>query len=110
MARVPPEFDKRRQAIVFSIKDMNHRHALAAGHLAEISVLIFRNRLTPNVSAEQKEGLRSYFGDQFRLYPIQMGVLAELIDIIDRNSEAGRATSLSRGDWLRFRIVTALAL
>ncbi len=69
-----------------------------------------RNRLAPNVSAEHQEGLTARFGDQFRLYLIQMGVRAEFVDIIDRNSETGRATSLRRDDWLRLSIVTALAL
>ncbi|NGX94535.1 MAG: type II toxin-antitoxin system PemK/MazF family toxin [Candidatus Afipia apatlaquensis] len=31
MARVPPEFDKRRQAIVISITSLNHKHAQAPG-------------------------------------------------------------------------------
>jgi hypothetical protein len=68
------------------------------------------NRLAPNVSEEHQEGLQSYFGDQFRLYLIQMGVIAELVDIIDRNTEARRATKLSRDEWLRLRLVTSLAL
>ena len=69
-----------------------------------------RNRLAPNVSEEHQEGLQSHYGDQFRLYLIQMGVRAELVDILDRNSQARRATRLSRDDWLRLRLVTELAL
>jgi hypothetical protein len=69
-----------------------------------------RNRLVPNVSDEQREGLQSFYNDQFRLYLIQMGVLAELVDIVDRNSQAHRFTRLAPNDWLRLRIVTALAL
>jgi uncharacterized protein YifN (PemK superfamily) len=32
MARVHPEMDKNRQAIVFSITELNHRHGRFAGH------------------------------------------------------------------------------
>lgn len=31
MARVPPSIDKRRQAIVFSLTEFNHKHALGPG-------------------------------------------------------------------------------
>jgi hypothetical protein len=68
------------------------------------------HRLGLNIPEKHQEGLQSYYSEQFRLYLIQMGVRAELIDIIDRNSEAQRTTRLSRDDWLRLGIVTALAL
>ena len=86
-----------------------HR-TLPADARVVISPTRVRNRLAPNVSAEHRKGLAERFGDQFRLYLIQMGVRAELVDIIDRNSETGHTTSLWRDDWLRLRIVTALAL
>jgi hypothetical protein len=35
-----------------------------------------------------------------------MGVDAELLDIVDRNSESQRATELPRSEWARLRIVT----
>jgi uncharacterized protein YifN (PemK superfamily) len=35
-ARVHPEMDKKRQAIVFSITELNHRHGRAAGHCTVI--------------------------------------------------------------------------
>ena len=69
-----------------------------------------KSRRGLNVSEEHQQGLQEHYGEQFRLYLIQMGVRAELIDIMDRNSQAQRATKLSRDDWLRLRLVTALAL
>jgi len=54
--------------------------------------------------------LQAHYGDQYRLYLTQMGVRTEVVDMIDRNSETGRATQLSRDDWLRLGIVTGLAL
>jgi hypothetical protein len=69
-----------------------------------------RNRVAPNVAAEHREGLKTYFSRQFRLYLTQMGVRPELVDIIDRNSEAERATFLSRDECLRLGLVTALTL
>lgn len=69
-----------------------------------------RNRLAPNVSEAHQEGLQARYGELFRLYLIQMGVIAELVDIVDRNTEARRVTVLKRDDWLRLRLVTALAL
>lgn len=64
------------------------------------------NRLAPNVSAEQQKGLQSYFGDQYRIYLMQMGVSIEVAELIERNSAANRATQLSRADWQRLGIVT----
>lgn len=54
--------------------------------------------------------MQAHYGDQYRLYLTQMGVCTEVVDMIDRNSETGRATQLSRDDWLRLGIVTQLAL
>jgi hypothetical protein len=65
------------------------------------------DRLAPNVSAERQQGLQARYSDQYRLYLKQMGVSAEIVDMIDRNSAAGHATQLSRNDWLRLGIVTA---
>jgi uncharacterized protein YifN (PemK superfamily) len=36
MARIHPEMDKNRQAIVFSITQLNHRHGRSAGHCTVI--------------------------------------------------------------------------
>jgi hypothetical protein len=68
------------------------------------------DRLAPNVSEERRQGLRALYGDQYKLYLTQMGVGTEVVDIINRNSETGRATQLSRDSWQRLGIVTALAL
>jgi hypothetical protein len=67
------------------------------------------NRLAPNVSEEQQKGLQERYGDQFRLYLTQMGMRTEVVDMIDRNSQNGRAIQLSRDDWLRLGIVTEFA-
>jgi hypothetical protein len=69
-----------------------------------------RNRLGPKVSAEHQKGLQAYYGQQFRLYLTQMGVRPELVDLMDRNSDIGRPTSLSPNECLRLGLVTALAL
>ena len=69
-----------------------------------------RNRLGPKVPGEQVEGLRSHFNEQYRLYLTQMGVSAQIVDIIERNTETRRAVRLKPEDWLRLRIVTAVSL
>src|SRR5262249_18522903 len=68
------------------------------------------NRLGPKVSAEHQKGLQAYYSQQFRLYLTQMGVRPELVDVMDRNSDVGRPTSLSPNECLRLGLVTALAL
>jgi hypothetical protein len=68
------------------------------------------DRLAPNVSDEHQQGLQAYFSDQFRLYLTQMGVHAELVDIINRDAQTGRTTRLSNADCLRLGVVTGLTL
>jgi hypothetical protein len=65
------------------------------------------NRMAPNVSDERREGLTTLFGEQFRTYLREMGVEPELLDIVDRNSEARRETEIPASDWKRLGIVTA---
>jgi hypothetical protein len=72
-----------------------------------LSGMTIHNRLAPNVSDEQRESLTVHFGDQFRLYLRQMGVDAELLDIVDRNWAAHHGTELRPAEWARFHIVTA---
>jgi len=72
--------------------------------------MTIRNRLAPNVSDERRESLTAKFGEQFRMYLRDMGVEPELLDIIDRNPEAGRPIEMPPSEWLRLHIVTALAL
>jgi hypothetical protein len=67
------------------------------------------DRLAPNVSEEHQKGLQAFYGDQFRLYLTQMGVAADVADIIEQNAASGRATQIVRAGWLRLGIVTAPA-
>jgi hypothetical protein len=68
------------------------------------------NPLVPNISQDIKQGLHTYYDDQIGLYLAQMGVDPQLVDIMDRNAKAKRATQLTNSDWLRLGIVTGLAL
>jgi len=65
-----------------------------------------RNRLAPNVSDEQREALTAHFGQQFRAYLQEMGLDGEVLDIVDRSSQSGRATEVPPSEWARLRIVT----
>ena len=69
--------------------------------------MAIRNRVAPNVSEEQRQGLTVQFGDQFRRYLREMGVEPELLDIVDRNSETRRQTEMPPSEWLRLHIVTS---
>ena len=84
-----------------------HR-TLPAGAKVVIGAMQIRNRLAPNVSDERRQGLQTLYGDQFRLYLTQMGVHAEIVDMIERNAETGATARLSRDDWLRLGLVTAI--
>ncbi len=83
-----------------------HR-SLPAGTRMLLGGMSIHNRLAPNVSDERREGLTTLFGEQFRLYLREMGVETELLDIVDRNSEARRETEIFASDWKRLGIVTA---
>jgi hypothetical protein len=67
---------------------------------------VISNRLAPNMSDEAREGIAARHGELFRLYLRAMGVDPELLDIVDRNWELGRATELPPAEWARLRIVT----
>jgi hypothetical protein len=82
-------------------------HSLPQGTQVLLGGMAIHNRLAPNVSDERREGLTTLFGEQFRLYLREMGVQPELLDIVDRNSEAHRETELPASDWKRLGIVTA---
>ena len=86
-----------------------HR-SLPAGTKVILSGMSIHNRLAPNVSRDEREGASARFGELFRIYLRDMGVETELLDIVDRNSEAQRQTELPRAEWIRLRIVTALSL
>jgi hypothetical protein len=82
------------------------RRTLPPAAQVVVAGMQIRNRLAPNVSDERREGLQSLFSDQFRLYLTQMGVNAELVDIIDRNSKNRSTTRLRPEDWTRLGLVT----
>jgi hypothetical protein len=86
-----------------------HRN-LAAGTKVILSGMFIHNRLAPNVSKDEREGASARFGELFRIYLRDMGVDTELLDIVDRNSEARRQTDLPSAEWIRLRIVTASSL
>ena len=69
-----------------------------------------RNWLAPNVSDERPQGLITLFGEQFRRYLRDMGVEPELLDIVDRNSEARRPIEMPPSEWIRLHIVTSASL
>jgi hypothetical protein len=86
-----------------------HR-SLPAGTRVVLSGMSIHNRLAPNVSKDEREGASSRFGELFRIYLHDMGVETELLDIVDRNSEARRLTEMPPSEWIRLRIVTALSM
>jgi hypothetical protein len=86
-----------------------HR-TLPPGTRVILSGMAIHNRLAPNVSRDEREGASTRFGELFRIYLRDMGVETELLDIVDRNSEARRQTELRPPEWMRLRIVTASSL
>ncbi|HEY2532582.1 MAG TPA: hypothetical protein VGJ20_32390 [Xanthobacteraceae bacterium] len=82
------------------------RRALPPSTLVLIGPTRIFDRLAPTVSAERQQGLRTRYGDQYRLYLAQMGVNAQLVDIIERNAQSGRTTPVPRGDWARLGLIT----
>jgi hypothetical protein len=83
-----------------------HR-SLPPGTRIMLTGRFIRNRLTPNMSDEAREGLKARHDELFRLYLREMGVEPELLDIVDRNWESRRVTELPPSEWARLRIVTA---
>ena len=96
-------------ACMFVLAGGVHR-SLPAGTQVVLSGMSIRNRLAPNVSDERREGLTARFGELFRIYLREMGVEPGVLDIVDRNSESGRATELPPSEWTRLRIVTVSSL
>jgi hypothetical protein len=86
-----------------------HR-SLPPGARVILSGMSIRNRLAPNVSDERRQGLTVRFGELFRLYLREVGVDTELLDIVDRNSEARRHIELPPSEWIRLRIVNETSL
>ena len=71
-----------------------HR-SLPTGTRMILTGMSIRNRLAPNVSDEQREGLTVRFAELFRVYLREMGVEPELLDIVDRNSEIPAANRIA---------------
>jgi hypothetical protein len=86
-----------------------HR-SLPASTRVILSSMSIHNRLAPNVSRDEREGASTRFGELFRIYLHDMDVETELLDIVDRNSEARRQTELPPSEWTRLRIVTETSL
>ena len=85
-----------------------HR-TLPAGAVVAIGPRRIRDRLAPNVAAERQQALQARYDDQYRLYLKEVGVSAEIVDIVDRSTETGRVTQLASKDWVRLGLVTAPA-
>ena len=76
-----------------------HR-SLPAGARVMLSGMAIHNRLAPNVSKdERRQGLTARFGELFRIYLRDMGVDTELLDIVDKNSDARRRIELPPCEW-----------
>ena len=82
------------------------RRTLPAGTRVILSGMFIRNRMAPNVSQEARDTLPGKFGEQFRKYLRDMGVEPELLDIVERQSEARRSVEIPPSDWTRLHIVT----
>ncbi|MGY8660851.1 hypothetical protein Q3C01_00600 [Bradyrhizobium sp. UFLA05-109] len=82
-----------------------HR-SLPQGAKVVLTGRFIRNRVAPNVSAEQRESLTAHFGEQYRRYLHDMGVEPELIDIVDSLGEGGRGIEMPSTDWARLHLVT----
>nr|WP_042340578.1 hypothetical protein [Bradyrhizobium oligotrophicum] len=77
----------------------------------ELVGMEIRNRLAPNVSAEHRAGLTTYYGEQVRHYLREMGIDPGLVDIVDRNwADRKRPTEVPPAAWLKFGLVTSGAL
>jgi hypothetical protein len=96
-------------ACVLTLAGGVRRH-LPPGTRVILSGMFIHNRFAPNVSDERRAGLTARFGEQFRMYLRDMGVDPELLDIVDRNSEARRQVELPPPEWIRLRIVTESSL
>jgi hypothetical protein len=105
-ARMNPSDPRCDLACVLVLAGGVHR-SLPPGTKMTLGGMFIHNRLAPNVSEERREGLTVRFGEQFRMYLRDMGVKPELLDIVDRNSEARHQTEMPPAEWIRLRIITA---
>ncbi len=79
---------------------------MPAGTRVVLSGMFLRNRIAPNVSQEARDTLPERFGEQFRRYLRDMGIDAELLDMVDRQGESGRGVEVPPAEWARLHIVT----
>ena len=86
-----------------------HR-SLAPGTKVFVSGMSIHNRLAPNVSHERREDLTARFGEQFRIYPRDMGFDPALFDNVAKNSETRRHTEIPPSEWIRLHIITGSSL
>jgi hypothetical protein len=105
-AKVNPSEARCELACVLVLAGGVHRR-LPPGTKMILSGMFIRNRLAPNVSDERRAGLTVQFGEQFRMYLLDMGVDPELLEIVDRNSETPQQVEMPPSEWIRLRTVTA---
>jgi hypothetical protein len=92
-------------ACVLALAGGVHR-SLPPGTKVVLGSRSVRNRLAPNIPAEQRESLTEYFGEQHRKYLSEMGIASDLVDIVDAIGQGGRPVVIPPSDWARLHIVT----
>ena len=86
-----------------------HR-TLPAGARVMLTGMSVYNRLAPNVSKDERNGVTARYSQLFRIYLREMGVETELLDIADKTSAVRRRIELPPSDWMRLHLVTAVSL
>ena len=86
-----------------------HR-TLPAGARVMLTGMSIYNRLAPNVSKDERNGLTTRYGQLFRIYLHEMGVGTEILDLMDKATNIRRRIELPPADWTRLRLVTETAL
>lgn len=104
-ARITPLEEPCITSCVLMLAGGVHR-SLPEGTRVVLNGMVIRNRLAPNVSQEARDTLPGRFGEEFRRYLRDMGVETELLDIVDRRGESGRAVEMPASEWKRLHIVT----
>ena len=85
------------------------RRHIPPGTRVMITGMDVRNRMGANVSDEHREGLTKVYSEQFRRYFTEMGVDAELLEMLARASSLPNRVELPASEWLRLRLVTDAA-
>jgi hypothetical protein len=86
-----------------------HR-TLPAGSRVMLTGMTVYNRLAPNLSKDERNGVTARYSQLFRIYLREMGVETELLDIADKTSAVRRRIELPPSDWMRLHLVTAASL